>query len=340
MNIGTIVEATVLRVRLKRGRNLGEIEEYFVQGLQPGDTFLFAGEVLRFEGLREMVVEVTRGGGGTPKIPAYAGGRLPLSTHLAERVRNLLADPSRWAGLPDAVREWLEIQRWRSCLPDKDGLLVETFPRGGKEFLVAYCFEGRNAHQTLGMLLTRRMERAGLGPLGFVASDYAIAVWSLRPATELAELFAEDMLGDDLEEWMDESSMLRRTFRNVAVIAGLIERRFPGMEKTTRQVTFNSDLIYDVLRRHEPNHILLRATRADAATGLTDIARLGQMLARVRGKIRHRRLDRVSPLAVPVMLEIGRESVEGAALDDLLAETEAELVEEAMQGAMIPQLPL
>ncbi len=340
MNIGTIVEATVLRVRLKRGRNLGEIEEYFVQGLQPGDTFLFAGEVLRFEGLREMVVEVTRGGGGTPKIPAYAGGRLPLSTHLAERVRNLLADPSRWTGLPDAVREWLEIQRWRSCLPAKDGLLVETFPRGGKEFLVAYCFEGRNAHQTLGMLLTRRMERAGLGPLGFVASDYAIAVWSLRPATELAELFAEDMLGDDLEEWMDDSSMLRRTFRNVAVIAGLIERRFPGMEKTTRQVTFNSDLIYDVLRRHEPKHILLRATRADAATGLTDIARLGQMLARVRGKIRHRRLDRVSPLAVPVMLEIGRESVEGAALDDLLAETEAELVEEAMHGAMIPQLPL
>jgi ATP-dependent Lhr-like helicase len=340
MNIGTIVEATVLKVRLKRGRNLGEIEEYFVQGLNVGDTFIFAGELLRFEGLRDMVVEVTRATGDAPKVPAYAGGRLPLSTHLAERVRAILSDPRRWDGLPSAVREWLDIQRWRSLLPPKDGLLVETFPRGGKEFLVAYPFEGRNAHQTLGMLLTRRMERAGLGPLGFVASDYAIATWSVKPPTNLDELFAEDMLGDDLEEWMAESSMLKRTFRNVAVIAGLIERRHPGQEKTGRQVTFSSDLIYDVLRRHEPDHILLRATRADAASGLTDIARLGAMLARVRGRIAHRRLDRVSPLAVPVMLDIGREQVEGGALDLLLDETEAELIADAMGGAHHAELPL
>ncbi|MCP4327109.1 MAG: ligase-associated DNA damage response DEXH box helicase [Alphaproteobacteria bacterium] len=330
LNVGVIVEAPTLRVKLKRGRVLGQVEEHFIMGLVPGDTFFFSGELLRFEGIRETTAEVTRAAGGEPQIPAYMGGRLPLSTHLADRVRANLHDRRQWRDLPPAVHEWLDLQRLRSELPRPDGLLVETFPRGGKHFLVAYCFEGRNAHQTLGMLLTRRMERSGAGPLGFVASDYAISVWSLRPPGDVAALFDEDMLGDDLEEWMDESTMLKRTFRNCAVIAGLIERRHPNQEMTRRQVTFNADIIYDVLRRHEPDHVLLRATRGDAAGGLTDIARLGQLLARTRGRIRHRELDRVSPLAVPVLLDIGREGVYGSALDDLLDEGARALIEDAI----------
>jgi len=327
MNVGTIVEATTLKVRLGRGRVLGEVEEYFALGLTPGDTFLFAGRLLRFEGIRDMAVEASRATGDQPKIPAYAGGRMPLTTHLADRVRAMLADPASWAGLPRPVHEWLDLQRWRSVLPGADDLLVETFPRGRVHYLVAYCFEGRNAHQTLGMLLTRRMERAGLKPLGFVATDYVVATWSLVPVADPAPLFDEDMLGDDLEEWMAESTLLKRTFRNVAVIAGLIERRHPGQEKTGRQVTFNADLIYDVLRRHEPDHVLLRATRADAAEGLTDVRRLARLLARVRGRVLHRPLTRISPLAVPVLLEIGREGVEGAR-DHLLEELASTLVAE------------
>ncbi|MGE0717091.1 MAG: ligase-associated DNA damage response DEXH box helicase [Alphaproteobacteria bacterium] len=339
MNVGTIVEATTLKVRLGRGRALGEVEEYFAQGLVPGDTFLFAGQLLRFERIRDMAVEAMRGGTGEPKIPAYAGGRMPLTTHLADRVRALLARPSRWDDLPAPVHEWLDLQRWRSVLPDADGLLVETFPRGRVQYLVAYCFEGRNAHQTLGMLLTRRMERAGAKPLGFVATDYVIAIWSLEEARDLGTLFAEDMLGDDLEEWMAESTLLKRTFRNVAVVAGLIERRHPGQEKSGRQVTFNADLIYDVLRRHEPGHVLLRATRADAAEGLTDVRRLAGFLARIQGRIQHRRLPRISPLAVPVLLEIGREGVADSAREALLEEAAAALVAElddegGIQGAL------
>jgi len=331
MNIGTIVEATTLKVRLGGGASLGEVEEYFAQQLRLGDTFLFAGQLLRFVEIRDMVVIAQRAtGGGDPKIPAYAGGRLPLSTYLAERVRAIIADPAQWGSLPDDVQEWLGLQRWRSQMPPKGGLLVETFPRGPRWFLVAYCFEGRNAHQTLGMLLTKRMERAGLRPLGFVASDYVLAVWSVEPVgqTELDELFDQDMLGDDLEAWMAESSMLRRTFRNVAVIAGLIDRNIPGLNKTGRQVTFNTDLIYDVLRKHQPDHILLRATRADAATGLTDIKRLGEMLGRIKGRITHRRLERISPLAVPVLLEIGKETVYGN--EDALLEDAEALIAEAM----------
>ena len=340
MNVGTIVEAPTIKIKLRNGRSLGEVEEYFVNGLTAGDTFIFAGELLTFLGLRETWAEVARGGKGDPQVPAYGGGRLPLSTHLAERVRALLEAPAAWKSMPLAVGEWLRQQHWRSVMPPGDGLLVETFPRGEREYLVAYCFEGRNAHQTLGMLLTRRMERLGLSPLGFVATDYVIATWSLKPAEDIAALFSEDMLGDDLEEWMAESSMLRRTFRNVAVIAGLIERRHPGQEKTRRQVTISSDLIYDVLRKYEPNHVLLRATWADAAGGLTDIGRLSDMLARIKGRIRHRRLEQVSPLAVPVLLEIGREQVYGSAFDELLDEGARALIDEATAGIDQAALPL
>ena len=330
MNIGTIVESAKLKVRLNRGRYLGEVEEYFVLGLEADDTFIFGGRLLRFEGIRDMTVIASPATGHEPKVPAFQGGRLPLTTHLADRVRHMLSDPSHWPLLPPQVREWLSIQRARSVMPPKDGLLIETFPRGEREFMVAYCFEGRNAHQTLGMLLTKRMDRAGLGPIGFVATDYVIAVWSMYPVTDLESLFEEDMLGDDLEDWIADSSILRRTFRTVAVIAGLVERQHPGGKNTGRQVTVSSDLIYDTLRRHQPNHILLRATRRDAAHGFTDIHRLGDMLLRIKGKILHKRLDQVSPLAVPVLLEIGKERVDGTSFDLMLDEAEASLVADAM----------
>jgi ATP-dependent Lhr-like helicase len=334
MNIGTIVEATTLKVRLGM-RNLGEVEEYFANGLVPGDTFIFGGRLLKFVGLRDNDVIAADGGKGDPKVPAYAGGRMPLTTHLADRVRDMLADPRTWKDMPPDVKEWLELQRWASVLPDPHGLLVESFPRNERHYTVAYCFEGRNAHQTMGMLLTRRMERLGLKPLGFVGTDYVLGIWSLKPVTAetIGALFDEDMLGDDLEAWMEDSSLLKRTFRNVAVIAGVIERNHPGEKrKSGRQVTFSSDLIYEVLKRHEPDHILLRATRADAARGLTDIRRVADLLKRAKGRITLKELDRVSPLAVPVLLEIGRESVWGEARDSLLAEAEGELVREAMGG--------
>jgi ATP-dependent Lhr-like helicase len=334
MNIGTIVEAPTLKVRLvgKKGgfgAGLGEVEEYFVNMLTPGDTFMFAGRLLKFLRLRDTIVEVAEGGAGEPKVPAYAGGRMPMTTNLADRVRAMLHDPACWHLFPADVREWLTLQKHRSRLPGPNNLLVETFPRGGRWYMVAYCFEGRNAHQSLGMLLTRRLERFGFRPLGFVATDYVLATWSVHQPTNVAKLFEQDMLGDDLEAWMAESSMLRRTFRHVAVIAGLIPRFQPGADKNRRQVTVNSDLIYDVLRKHQPDHVLLRATRADAAGGLADIGRIALLLERAHGRIVHMALSRVSPLAVPVLLEIGRENVANAI-------SEEELLAEAMHGDVEP----
>jgi len=349
LNVGTIVEEPMLRVRLARmkglgsgmvagGRVLGEVEEYFIEQLSPGDTFVFAGEVLRFEGLREMDAIVTRAHATDPKVPAYEGGKFPLSTYLADRVRHMLAARDAWAKLPNQVSDWLRIQADFSVVPSAVEMLIETFPRGQRHYLVCYPFEGRLAHQSLGMLLTRRLERLHAAPLGFVANEYALAVWGLNDMSQmiregrldLAQLFDEDMLGDDLDAWLAESNLMKRSFRVCAIISGLIERRHPGQEKTGRQMTVSSDLIYDVLRQHEPDHILLKAAFADAATGLIDLGRLGQFLKRIGGRIRHSALSHVSPLAVPVMLEIGRESVPSDVGDTLLRETAEELIAEAL----------
>jgi ATP-dependent Lhr-like helicase len=352
LNVGTIVEESMLKVKLVRsrrggsgstgalargGRMLGQIEEYFIEGLVIGDTFVFGGEVVRYEALVEDEVYVSRANDVDAKVPSYMGGKFPLSTYLAERVRLLLADKRAWNGLPDQVREWLSLQAHLSRVPGARELIVETFPRADKHYLVCYPFEGRLAHQTLGMLLTRRLERARARPLGFVANEYALAVWGLGDMSamirqgrlNLDALFDPDMLGDDLEAWLAESALMKRTFRTCAIISGLIARRFTGEEKSRRQVLFSTDLVYDVLRKHQPDHVLLRAARADAATGLLDIRRLSDMLARISGRITHKELDRVSPLAVPVMLEIGREAVYGEASDELLAEAAEELVKEA-----------
>ncbi len=346
LNIGTIVEMPELNVRyVRQGRGmvarggpvLGKVEEYFAETLRPGDNFLFAGKILRFEGIRENECFVSNGSGANIIVPSYAGGKFPLSTYLAGEVRAMLADPDRWKRLPEQVADWLRLQKEKSVLPRRDEMLVETFPRGNRHYMVAYPFEGRLAHQTLGMLLTRRLERVGARPLGFVATDYSLAVWALddmghmfrMKKPSLGELFDEDMLGDDLDAWLNDSWMLKRMFRNCAVIAGLIEKRFPGQEKSGRQVTVSADLIYDVLRSHEPDHILLQATRTDAASGLLDVRRLAEMLSRIRGRIVHKSLDHISPLAVPVMLEIGKEPVNGGANETLLMEA-ADLIEEAM----------
>lgn len=337
LNVGAILSPAVLSVRIagrggRAGRKIGEVEEGYLEALDPGDTFVFAGQVWRLMGVTALDVLVSPAPATDPKMPSWGGSKFALSTFLAKRVRELMFDQSHWSVLPADVREWLEIQRDRSIIPAEDEMLVETFPRGKRHFMVAYAFEGRLAHTTLAMLLTRRLERMGAAPLGFVCNDYALAIWSLNPMDQLDldALFAQDMLGDDLEDWLAESFMMKRSFKGCAILAGLIERRFPGAEKSGRQITFSADLVYDVLRRHEPDHLLLRCAREDAATGLIDVARVGHMLARIRGRIRHAALDHLSPFSVPMLLEIGKERVPGAAGEMILAEAAEDLIAEAI----------
>ncbi|MHA7850543.1 ligase-associated DNA damage response DEXH box helicase [Roseovarius sp.] len=329
MNIGTIQDTDTLKVRMRRtrgGKPLGEIEEGFAASLTPGDTFLIGGQIVRFESLREMVVEVSRDKGRTPKIATFMGTKFATSTQLSDRILSMLAQDD-WPELPTHARDWLHLQRDLSRLPEKGRLLIESFPHDGREHVCIYGFAGRNAQQTLGLLVTKRMEEMGLAPLGFVSTDYATLIWGLEPMTDPAPIFAPEALRDGLEQWLAGNALMKRTFRASATIAGLIQRNTPQARKTGRQATFSSDILYDTLVKYDPGHLLLDITRQEAMRGLIDFGRIEQMLSRVGGRIDLLRLARVTPFAAPLFLEAGRTPVEGAAQERLLAEETAKLMQ-------------
>ncbi|MGQ0660025.1 ligase-associated DNA damage response DEXH box helicase [Sphingosinicella sp.] len=330
MNAGIIVDAPLYNVRFKNGRQLGTVEDNFAETLSPGDTFFFSGLVLEVERILgiDLIVHATS---KSARIPTYMGARIAISTNLAERVRAFLHDRAQWPRFPDPVREWLRVQDYRSVIPAPDQLLVETFPHEGVHYMAAYSFEGWNAHQSLGMLITKRMESAGLKPLGFVANDYALACFGLEPIDDPKPLFSADILEKEFVEWVEGSHLLKRAFREVAVIGGLVDRHHPGKRKSGRQVTFSTDLIYDVLRRYEPDHLLLKAAWADAREKMTDVGRLTRLLDRAQHTMLHVPLDRVSPMAVPVLIMIGRERVAQGTTDDLLLIEAETLAAEAMR---------
>ena len=322
MNAGIIVDAEMIEIRFRNGRSLGRVEEQFAASLRNGDTFRFAGMDLEVESLKDLEL-IVRAAKRSATIPSYMGLRLPLTTHLADRVRAMLVDRASWGRFPDDVREWLEVQDWRSQMPGPDNLLVESFPHAKRHYTVYYTFTGWNANQSLGMLITKRMEERGLLPGGFVANDYSLAVWGLKPVADPRPLLSPDILTHEFIDWVTDSHLLRRAFREVAVIAGLVERQHPGKRKSGKQVTFSTDLIYDVLRKYEPDHVLIEAAWADARARMTDIGRLGDLLDSAAERLVHVELERVSPLAVPVMTMIGREAMpQGSVDEELLLEAE------------------
>jgi ATP-dependent Lhr-like helicase len=326
MNIGTIVEFAKLKVRRipspksKRGRIVGEIEEQFVMNLNPGDTFAFAGETLRYQGIRDMAVEAVPARRARPKIPAYAGGMMPLSTYLAKGVRAVVSDPTQWYRLPDQVEQWLTLQSLFSDLPGRDGLLVESFFDRDDHVLLVHTFEGRKVNNALGFLLTKRMETRGLAPINFTITDYALTITSLEPVNRLDGLLGPDILDKELDDWIINSPMIKRSFRKIATIAGLTEQRLPGQQRTMKQVTFSTDLIYDVLLKYEPDHILLRIARDEAEQDLLDIDRLRMFLTEVADKTVFRTLPHASPLSIPAMMQVGKERVRGDAEQRLIAQ--------------------
>jgi ATP-dependent Lhr-like helicase len=331
MNLGTIQDTDTLKVRLKRsrgGKPLGEVEEAFAASLTPGDTFLIGGQIVRYEGLREMTVEVSRRADKKPKIATFSGTKFATSTQLSDRILRMFAQPD-WPQLPAHTAEWLTLQRQVSRLPNRDRLLIESFPDNGREHLCVYGFAGRNAQQTLGLLLTKRMEETGLAPLGFVATDYATLIWGLDAVTDPRPLFQLEALRNGLETWLAGNAVMKRTFRASATIAGLIERNTGGQRKSGRQATFSSDILYDTLLKYDPDHLLMQITREEAMRGLVDFGRIEAMIARIGDQIDLKRLNRVSPLAAPLFLEVGKVPVKGSAEERLLAEESARLLQEA-----------
>jgi ATP-dependent Lhr-like helicase len=337
MNLGTIQDTDTLKVRLKgrgSGRPLGEIEEGFAATLTPGDTFLIGGRVVRYEGLRELTVEVTRRADKPPKIATFMGTKFATSTQLSERILKTFARDN-WPELPPHTADWLALQKKVSKLPSADRLLIESFPHDGRHHTCVYGFAGRNAMQTLGLLLTERMEKAGLDPLGFVATDYAVLIWGLNQVPDAKALFDRETLREDFENWLSGNAVMKRTFRASATIAGLLERNWGHQRRTGRQASFSSDILYDTLTKYDPDHLMLDITRDEAMKGLVDYGRIENMLERTNGRVDHVILNRVTPLAAPLFLEPGRVPVMGEGRERLI-EREAERL---MQAAGLESLP-
>jgi ATP-dependent Lhr-like helicase len=328
MNLGTIQDSDTLKVRLRSGSPLGEVEEAFAATLSPGDTFLIGGQVVRFDALRDMTVEVSRSPGRAPRIATFMGTKFATSTQLSDRILRLLHAPAG-PDLPAHTAHWLALQREVSRLPERDRLLVESFPHDGWHCACFYSFAGRNAQQTLGLLVTQRMEALALAPLGFIATDYATLVYGLAPLPDPAPLFAAENLRAGFETWLASNAVMKRTFRASATIAGLIERNTPGARQSGRQATFSSDILYDTLAKYDPSHLLLQITREEAMRGLVDFGRIEDMIARTAGRIDHIRLDRPSPFAAPLFFEPGRVPVAGEGRDRLAEAAATRLLAEA-----------
>ncbi len=323
MNIGTIQDTDTLKVRMRGNfKPLGEVEEAFAATLTPGDTFLIGGQIVRYEGLREMTVEVSRRADKTPKIATFMGTKFANSTQLSQRILRMFQQPD-WPQLPDHTAEWLALQREVSQLPEADRILVESFAYDAREYTCIYGFAGRNAMQTLGMLLTQRMEELHLHPMGFVATDYATLIWGLDPVPDPTPLFRAPDLRDGFENWLGGNAVMKKTFRGSATIAGLIERNLPQARKSGRQATFSSDILYDTLSKYDPDHLMLQITREEAMRGLVDFGRIEEMLARTAGRVDHVKPDHVTPLAAPLFLEVGRIPIKGAAQDRLMEDVAA-----------------
>ncbi len=339
MNVGTIQDTDTLKVRMKNargGKPLGEVEEGFAASLTPGDTFLIGGQIVRYEGLREMTVEVTRRADKPPKIATFLGTKFATSTQLSNRILRMFQQPS-WPELPAHTSDWLSLQRQVSRLPEPGRLLIESFPHDNRSHAVVYGFAGRNAMQTLGLLLTKRMEEEGLNPLGFVATDYATLIWGLDAITDPTPLFEIDALRDGLDTWLAGNAVMKKAFRASATIAGLIQRNTPQARKSGRQATFSSDILYDTLTKYDPDHLMLHITREEAMRGLVDFGRIEEMAARVEGRIDHVILDRITPLAAPLFLEPGRVPIKGLAEEKLLAEEAERLMSTAGLEATPPK---
>jgi ATP-dependent Lhr-like helicase len=328
MNLGTIQDIDTLKVRLKHsrgGKPLGEVEEAFAATLTRGDTFLIGGRVVRYEGLREMTVEVSRRADRKPKIAVFSGTKFSTSTQLSDRILNLMQQRD-WPNLPRHTADWLTLQRDVSKLPEPGELLIESFPHNSREHLCIYGFAGRNAQQTLGLLLTKRMEDLGQNPLGFVSTDYATLIWGLDEVTDPAPLLDIAALREGLDGWLAGNAVMKRSFRACATIAGLIERNTAGQRKSGRQATFSSDILYDTLRKYDPDHLMMQITRTEALGGLVDFSRIEAMMARVQGRVSLLRVPHLTPLAAPLLLEHGKVPVKGAAQERLLVQETEELM--------------
>ena len=311
MGIGTIASDTAMNIRWLTGGSLGTIEESFVSRLERGDRFLFAGRLVELAQVRDMTAYVRRAKKGKRTVPRWQGGRMPLSTELADSVLEVLAEAGSGADDPaevTAVAGLLELQRRWSRLPVPGELLVEVNRSREGVSLFCYPFAGRLVHEGLATLLAWRLSREAPATFTLSANDYGLELLSRQEpdvdAERLARLLAPGDLEADLLACMNTSEIAKRRFRDIARIAGLVFQGYPGRGKSTRQIQASSGLIFDVLERYDGDNLLLDQARREVLENQLETRRMRETLASIGQKnIVIERPERLTPLAFPLWAE-------------------------------------
>jgi len=318
MSIGTIVSHAHVRVKMRRGKSLGEVEESFAGRLQPGDVFRFSGkrlEVVRFSD-GELIVKPA-GSRKASEIPRWTGGRLPLSETLATRVvadfqrSNPLSQRiqnSQW--LARALKETAEIQARISQCPETEVTIAERFKTRDGHHLCIYPFAGWLVHQALGPLMASRIAKLTPATLTVTVNDYGIEL--LSPEAGPLDICTEQWssivqpreLQHDLEKALNLSELVRRQFRATARISGLIFEGYPGRQKSLRMLQTSAGLLYDVLSQYDPNHVLLGQAKNDVLRDEFDIERLLEVLQSLEQQpVQVKEIAQPSPLALPLVID-------------------------------------
>ena len=349
MSIGTIVSDASLTVKFwakgGSGRSLGSIEEGFIARLRPGDNFLFGGRLLELVRVENMTAYVSRATGKKAAVPRWNGGRMPLSSELADAVVEQLGAASREQFTTPEMRlvePLLRVQMDWSALPTKTTLLAEVMKSREGWHLFLYPFAGRHVHLGLASLLAWRMGQRQPLTFSIAVNDYG---FELLSATEVdwlhwltPELFSENDLLHDVLASLNASELARRRFREIARIAGLVFSGYPGAQKSARQLQASSGLFFDVFRQYDPGNLLLTQAEEEVLRQELEVERLQQTLQRLQ----QRRLDvhqvrRATPLAFPLMVERFRESMTSEKLADRIRRMVAELDKAAGPGGYQPE---
>ena len=186
---------------------------------------------MKFLNIKDSIVNVTKSKSNVASVPSYVGGKLQFSSNLANSVRELISNRKKWTYFPKQIQEWLKLQSTYSKIPKPNEILIEVFPFKCKFFTIIYSFEGKNANETLGFLLTKRFSKLNLNPISFSANDYSLAIESLNEPIEINKLFDNDLIKNELKNWLSETPLLKRIFRDNVIISGLVHRHYPGKRK-------------------------------------------------------------------------------------------------------------
>jgi ATP-dependent Lhr-like helicase len=324
MSIGTIVGDALLQVQYLSGGKVGQIEESFAARLNAGDRFTLAGKVLEFVRLREMKVWVRRATGGKGIIPRWAGGSLPLSAELTAALRTKF-EAARNGTYADAEMQALaplfQVQQQWSIIPAPDELLIETTKTREGYHLFFYPFAGQLVHEGLAALTAYRLSQRQPITFTLAANDYGFELLAPEPAPLAAALahglFATTNLLDDILQSLNAAEMAKRQFREIARVAGLVIQRFPGGQKTTKQLQASSGLIYEVLQDYDAANLLLAQAQREVLQRQLEASRLQRALERiVQGTITVQAVRRPTPFAFPLLVERMRQTVTSETLED------------------------